>query len=186
MRKEPRDAALVRRTLEGDGRAFDRLVRRYSRRALAVAWEYTEGLDEAEDVVQEAFFRALQSLDSYDPGRPFPPWLFTILRNVARNAAAARGRWRFVPVPDDLPVGDPDPATATVDRAEVARVEEALDTLSPMQRACFRLCEGEGYRSAEVGDMLGVSEATVRVHVHRARKALAVLLKSPVDEAALP
>lgn len=176
MRREPRDAELVRRTLDGDGQAFDRLVRRYSRRALAVAWEYTESRDEAEDVVQEAYFRALRKLESYDSERPFPPWFFTILRNVARNVAEARGRWRFVPVPEELPAGGTDPATDAEHRGAIERIDEALESLSPMQRACFRLCEGEGFRSTEVGDMLGVSEATVRVHVHRARKALAALL----------
>jgi RNA polymerase sigma-70 factor (ECF subfamily) len=181
--EEPGDAALVRATLAGDARSFDRLVRRYSRRVLAVAWEFTDTRDDAEDVVQETFFRALRSLESYDPRRPFAPWLFTILRNVARNAAAARGRWRFVPVPDELPSSDEDPDRALDRRDALARVEDALERLSPMQRACFRLCEGEGYRSAEVGTMLGVSEATVRVHLHRARRALDVLIRSPSTEA---
>jgi len=182
---EPCDAELVRGTLAGNGQAFDRLVRRYSRSTLAVAWEYTETLDEAEDVVQETFFRALRGLESYDPRRPFSPWLFAILRNVARNAAASRGRWRFVPVPEELPSGDIGPERALERQDSMARVEEALAELSPMQRACFRLCEGEGYPSAEVGAMLGVSDATVRVHLHRARRALETLLRSYRDEAAL-
>ena len=184
MSREPGDAELVRRTLAGDGQAFDHLVRRYSRGMLAVAWEFTGTLEEAEDILQETFFRALRSLESFDPRRPFPPWLFTILRNVARNVAKARGRWTLVPVPEELPSGDMDPERALEQRDSMDKVEEALSRLSPMQRACFRLCEGEGYSSSEVGVMLGVNESTVRVHLHRARRVLATILRSQRDEAA--
>jgi RNA polymerase sigma-70 factor (ECF subfamily) len=64
---------------------------------------------------------------------------------------------------------DPD----ELDRIDVTdRIHAALDALSPMQRACFRLTGIEGFASAEAGAMLGVSDATVRVHAHRAKKAL--------------
>jgi RNA polymerase sigma-70 factor (ECF subfamily) len=173
------DIDLVVRTREGDGEAFGILVRRYLRPALAVAWEFTPVREDAEDLVQDAFYRALRQIDRFDVSRPFAPWFFTIVRNLGRNAAAKRGRWRLVSVPISLTGSAPraDPA----ERSEVRRrVDHALEDLTPMQRACFRLCEMEGFARAEVAEMLELSSSTVRVHLHRAkvrlREALGVLM----------
>lgn len=188
MRDEPLDdAELVRRTLDGDGAAFDALVRRYMRPALAVAWELTATLEDAEDVVQDAFLRALRALASYDARRPFPAWFFTVVRNVARNAAASRAvrdRRRADLAAADAHDGARSPADdGAAERGELrGHLERALDDLPPMQRACFRLCEGEGFSTAEVAAMLGVTESTVRVHVHRARRTLRTALRFLTDD----
>lgn len=81
------DSELVVRAWRGEGEAFGTLVRRYLRPALAVAWEFAPSRDDAEDLVQDAFHRALRALPSFDAGRPFRPWFFTIVRNLGRNAA---------------------------------------------------------------------------------------------------
>ncbi len=176
------DTTLVERTLGGDRRAFDQLTRRYLRAALAAAWEYCDSLADAEDIVQEAFLKALDGLGTFDRSRPFAPWFFSILRNTARNEAARRGRWRMVPVPDGLSDDDAR-SEAALDRSEIrAALDEALVGLSPMQRACFRLCDVEGFRGPEVAEMLGVSDSTVRVHLYRARRTLREALRPLHDE----
>ncbi|MGH7444187.1 MAG: RNA polymerase sigma factor, partial [Longimicrobiales bacterium] len=76
--------ALAGRARDGDQRAFGALVRRLVRPALAAAWEFVPTREDAEDVVQEAFARTWRQLGRYDATRPFAPWFFTILRNVAR------------------------------------------------------------------------------------------------------
>jgi RNA polymerase sigma-70 factor (ECF subfamily) len=168
--------ALAARARGGDPQAFEALVRRLVRPALAAAWEFVQTREDAEDVVQDAFTRAWRDLARYDSARPFAPWFFTILRNIARNVTRRDRRWSMIsltsePVADDST--DTADATDSLDRTELAgRIHVALDALSPMQRACFRLTEIEGFASAEAGDMLGISDATVRVHAHRARKAL--------------
>ena len=166
------DSELVRRTREGDREAFGVLVTRYLRPALALAWEYAPSLDDAEDLVQEGFHRALRGLDGFDTGRPFRPWLFTIIRNVARNAVARHARWNPVAIPDDLASVEPDPLDLAYRMELRTRIDTGLDMLPPMQRACFRLCDIEGFEGPEVATMLGVDPATVRTHRHRARAAL--------------
>ncbi|MGH7481564.1 MAG: RNA polymerase sigma factor [Longimicrobiales bacterium] len=168
--------ALAGRAQGGDQQAFGMLVRRLVRPALAAAWEFVQTREDAEDVVQDAFARAWRELARYDAARPFAPWFFTILRNVARNATRWDRRWSMISLTDEV-IADKSCGTGdaldSLDRIELAgRIHTALDELSPMQRACFRLTEIEGFRSAEAGEMLGVSDATVRVHAHRARKAL--------------
>jgi RNA polymerase sigma-70 factor (ECF subfamily) len=166
------DAELVIRARRGDSGAFGSLVRRYLRPALAVAWEYAPTRDDAEDLVQDAYHRALRALSSFDENKPFRPWFFTILRNVGRNAAERHARWTSVPLPDELATDAADPEDMA-HRAEIREsVQRGLDILPPMQRACFRLCDIEGFDGNEVADMLGVSAATVRTHRHRARATL--------------
>jgi RNA polymerase sigma-70 factor (ECF subfamily) len=176
------DGELVRRTRDGDREAFGVLVARYLRATLALAWEYAPSLDDAEDLVQEGFHRALRGLDGFDTTRPFRPWLFTIVRNVARNAVARHARWNTVAIPDEHPSDEPDPLDA-IYRLELGdRIEAGLDMLPPMQRACFRLCDIEGFGGPEVATMLGVGAATVRTHRHRARAALRKALQGLNEE----
>lgn len=125
--------------------------------------------EDAEDVVQDTFARTWRERGRYDPARPFAPWFFTILRNVARNASRRDRRWSLVSLTDDV-VDDEPRGVVEVDISD--RIHDALEALSPMQRACFRLTAIEGFPSAEAGAMLGINEATVRVHAHRAKKAL--------------
>jgi RNA polymerase sigma-70 factor (ECF subfamily) len=145
------------------------------RPALAVAWEFVYRQEDAEDIVQEAFVRAWRNLDRYDAERPFEPWLFTIVRNLARNARRRDRRWTEVSLADDmvdLKTFDED-VVDSMERLEGGeRIEALLEELSPMQRACFRLAELEGFSRDEVATMLGLRVATVRVHIHRARKTL--------------
>lgn len=171
------DAELVTRARQGRGEAFGALVRRYLRPALAVAWEFAPSRDDAEDLVQDAFYRALRSLPSFDESRPFGPWFFTILRNLGRNAAERDARWSSIPVPDELPGAAADPEDMAHQVQIRERVQRGLDVLPPMQRACFRLCDIEGFEGSEVAQMLGISAATVRTHRFRARATLRLALR---------
>ena len=173
---------VIRGAQAGDDRMYRELVSRYVRPALAVAWEFTDSLDDAEDLVQEAFRRVVGALHRFDADRPFAPWFFTILRNVARNAAGERAlRLRAAldeSVRDEGPTAD-----EIVEYLELqARVDLELESLADMQRACFRLCVLEGLSSSEVAVALGVSEATVRTHVHRARQAMRKAILPFVEE----
>lgn len=154
----------------GDATAYDALVRRHLRGAMALAWQFTRDLHDAEDVVQDAFHRVVRALPGYDASRPFAPWFYAIVRNTSRSAVGKDAR-RARLAPIDALQAEPE-AHSLPDPVVAADLERALDSLAPMQQAAFRLCEVEGFTSVEAGSMLGVSEGTVRTHVHRARQAL--------------
>ena len=172
------DGELVTRTRRGDHQAFDVLMRRYLRPALAVGLEIAPSREDAEDLVQDAFHKALRHLDRFDARRPFGPWLFTILRNLGRSARSTASRWVLAPLEDGLSAEDADPLTETERRELQGAIAEAIERLSEMQQTCFRLCDIEGFRGPEVAEMLGLSEATVRTHLYRARYALRAPLES--------
>lgn len=167
---------------------YRELVSRYLRKALAVAWEFTDTLEDAEDIVQEVFRRVVNTIQRFDAERPFAPWFFTILRNVARSAAGERARRLYAALDESEPDQAPTPDEVVEFLELQARIDLELESLSEMQRACFRLCVLEGLSSKEVATALGVTEQTVRTHVFRARRAMrkAVLphVEGPRDDVA--
>ena len=149
---------------------------------MAVAMEYCESLDDAEDVVQETFRRVAEGLPVFDQARPFDPWFFTILRNTARNWAKSRRVRAHDDLSADHASDRPGPGE-DADREELGRqLRSAISHLPAMQQTCFRLCLVEGLSSREAGDAIGLAESTVRVHVMRARQALQVELAGWRDD----
>ena len=167
---EQTDEELAGAAKRGDAAAYDALARRYLRPAMALAWQYMRSVQDAEDVVQEAFHRVVRALPDYDERRPFSAWFYTIVRNVARTAITKDGR-RAALAPLTV-VEDEPPAPPTPDPVVAGDIERAIEELAPMQQACVRLCHAEGFTSVEAARMLDISEATVRTHLHRARNRL--------------
>jgi RNA polymerase sigma-70 factor, ECF subfamily len=119
----------------------------------------------AEDAVAEAFARAIEHADEI---RSPLPWLYrTAFRLASRELQRERRRPPMLPEP-----------VPGIDPAEVQDVLRALEGLSPNQRASVLLHDEEGFTGPEVGSLLGISAATVRVHLFRGRRRLRELLGS--------
>src|SRR5688572_16919002 len=84
------DALLIERVRRGDGEAFGDLVQRHSRRAFSIAYRLLQQREDAEDVVQDAFIRALEHMHTLEHGRPFRPWFHRIVVNHALNYRRSR------------------------------------------------------------------------------------------------
>jgi len=122
----------------------------------------------AEDAVAEAFARAIERANQIrDP-------LAWIYRTAFRIASRELQREKRLPPPA------PDPVPG-IDPAEVQDVLSALWTLSPNQRAAVLLHDQEGFTAPEVGQLIGISAATVRVHLFRARRRLREVLGGEED-----
>ena len=169
------ESALVERVQGGDSTAYDVLVRRYIRRAFTVAFRLLGHREDAEDLVQETFMILLRQIDDFELGRRFGPWMYRILINRGLNARKSRALRRTEALPDDV-MGAEAPDLA-VERAEVrARFRSALGSLPPRQRIVIELIELDGLTRVEVGEALGISDATVRWHVHEAWRTLRRIL----------
>ena len=167
----PTDAELLARGAAGDGVGFGVLVRRHVYDATALALGITGALDDAEDVVQEAFLVTLERAATFDAARPFAPWLHGIVRHKAirlRVRAARRRRLlRLFRWPDSTVEDDRIDASAAL-----ARARKLLESLPEMQRRCFDLHVGLGLPTPVVAERCGIAESTVRQHVFRARATL--------------
>ena len=166
--------ALVRRTLAGDTAAFERIVQRHERRVMNVSLRMLRGLDDAQDATQEVFLRAFKYLHRLDVRKPIEPWLMRMTVNVCRDVA--RKRVRRHPTFSEIPACDADPKDESRDPFSGFAWEQqrqmlwrALDTLPEKERMAVILRDVEGFTTAEVADILGSSEGTVRSQICRGR-----------------
>ena len=163
---------LVLRVQAGDTEAFDQLVRGYVRRARGIARRLMRDPDDADDLVQDAFLRALERIDGFDPARGFGPWFFRLLVNLGLDAHRRRAVRRTEPGLPEVPAPTTSPHQ-DVERAEIRiRFEAALAELPPRQRLIVWSYEVDGLSTEEIARSVGVSQVTVRWHLHQGRSAL--------------
>ena len=178
----PSDEQLAEQVRGGDAAAFEALVRRHLGRAWSVGFRILGHREDAEDVAQEAFAAMLREIDRYQRGRPWAPWFFRIVANRAINARRSRGLREADALPDDLSASRPGPDRDS-ERAELRDgLARALATLPDRQRTVVQLFDVDGFSGAEIAAMLGLSEGTVRWHLHQARAALRVSLRAFHEE----
>ncbi len=168
-------ARLIQRAQAGDATAFGDLydthydkVYRYLFYHLP-AWQR----DQAEDLVQEVFLKAMDALPSYTfRGVPFSAWLVRIARNLLIDQSRKQSKREEVPIDDlDLPdASDPEGIyTFKVDRQELAR---ALDSLTAEQREVIVLRIIEDMSIAETAQIMDKTEMAIKAMQARALKAL--------------
>jgi RNA polymerase sigma-70 factor (ECF subfamily) len=178
------EAILMAGARDGDGAAFGELVRRNMRRAYFAALGLTGSHEDALDLSQEAFVRALRASPTLDPARPFYPWLYSILRRLCLNhlrdgrTRAARldeaGGWLVDEAREKAAAGDPERIAEREALRE--RMATAIQALSPTRREVLVLREFEELRYAEIAALLDVPEGTVMSRLYAARKSLAAAL----------
>lgn len=190
------DARLVTEVVEGRSEAFDVLVRRYDRRALAVAYRLLGNVEDAADVAQDAMLRGYRSLHQLADRERFGPWLMRIVRNLSLNYRRSRALSPAVGLDDLVETGDSWRSvrgTALVDagggsgEAEAGElrsvVDEAMRALPEKQRMSLVLFSIEGMSQKEVARVLDCTVDLVKWNVFQARKQLklAIELAMPTD-----
>jgi RNA polymerase sigma-70 factor, ECF subfamily len=176
-----RDALLVERVLRGDAEAYGELVARHMRRAFSIAWRILDHREDAEDVVQDAFLRALERIGTLDPRRPFRPWFYRIVMNQALNFRRSRSVRATQPMHDELVATTSSPEQDAEDALLRGRLRRALDQLPERQRMIVQLADLEALNSSEIAEMLDVPAGTVRWHLHQARQTLRTLMAPPEE-----
>jgi len=182
LTQEISDEALCRRVAARDEAAFDLLVTRYQGRAYRLAWSLLRNAEDARDVSQEAFLRVYRTADGFRGDARFSTWFYRILVNLCLDHRR-RGRWwqrvlvredgsGDTDVLDRQPASDPGPGDSLGTKQMTARLWAAVDRLSPQQRAAIVLHAQEELPTSQIAQVLKCSEATVRVHLHRAVVAL--------------
>jgi len=157
------------RAQNGDAPAFSALVRLHQRRAYAVARGIVGTHEDAEDAVQEAFLHAYKALHRFRPEQAFGAWLHRIVVNASLDLT----RRRKVRAAEELPESVAAPFRDAAEGADLReRLKAALEHLTDRQRAVIVLHDVEGYKHAEIGEMLEIPEGTARSDLHHARVAL--------------
>jgi RNA polymerase sigma-70 factor, ECF subfamily len=164
---------------------FAELVARQQRRALRIAYHYLRDAHDADEAVQDAFVKVFTHITTYREHLPFEVWFTRILVNGCLDLRKARGRrlrWALpMSVSPELPAIEPPSPQASAEERLVSsertrEIVDAVDRLPERQRTVFTLCHIAEQSTAEISHALGVSEATVRVHLFRAVRKLRKLL----------
>jgi len=178
---------LLARLLDGDEKAFVEIVMRYNESLLRLARYYVGSDASAEDVVQETWIAVLRGVDRFEGRSSFKTWLFRILVNRARtlgvkehrtvpvdpltsdrSVSASRfdqgGHWSEPPVPFTDAIED-----GIVNEPLVRFVHQSIARLPEAARAVVTLRDVQGLSTTEVAELVGLTEANVRVILHRSR-----------------
>jgi RNA polymerase sigma-70 factor, ECF subfamily len=180
------DQDVVLEARAGRQAAYRELVRRYERPIFSLIYRMVRNREQAEDLSQETFVKALNAIESYRPEYKFSSWIFKIANNVAIDHLRRREL-------DTLSLdGSPHALTPEAiqasalqlgDRQETAleeleakelggEIEQAIATLRPEYRACILLRHVEGRPYEEIATMLDLPLGTVKTYIHRARGEL--------------
>jgi RNA polymerase sigma-70 factor (ECF subfamily) len=204
---------MVESLREGDETAFVSLIERHHAPMLHLAMVYIPNRAVAEEIVQETWMGVLQGLKRFEGRSSLKTWIFRILTNCAKTRAQREGRsipFSSLPALDaddsSEPAVDPDrfqgpdgrwpghwisfprswdeiPEERLLSQETRTHISRAIDALPAHQREVITLRDIEGWSSDEICSFLGVSEANMRVLLHRARAKVRRELEKYFEEA---
>jgi RNA polymerase sigma-70 factor (ECF subfamily) len=194
------DTELLEQLLKGDEPAFVELVTRYHQPLVRVARYYVSNDASAEDVAQDTWIAVLRGIERFEGRSTLKTWLFRICVNRARTTGTKEHRTIPVDVmateasvapsrfnSGGMWIDPPAPFTDTIDDALVNGplvhlVHASISRLPATSRAVVTLRDVEGLSTAEVAELLELSEANVRVILHRCRAKIRAEVEEAVRE----
>jgi RNA polymerase sigma-70 factor, ECF subfamily len=162
-------ARLMRAALAGDGKAYDFFLRGVAGLVRSFARRKAQGGIDAEDIVQETLLAIHMKRHTWRHDAPVTPWVYAIARHKLVDAWRRRRRRVEIEV-GEIPETSTQPATESVSDREIG---VALDALAPGQRSAVAAICVDGRSIGEAAKHLGMSEAAVRVALHRGLTAIA-------------
>ncbi len=187
----PDDAALVRRAKAGELEAFEALVGRHERAVYALARRMLQNEQDAEDVTQQTFLSALEHLQGFREEASFSTWLLRIATHAGlkiirkrrglemtslEQATEPQDGYEGIPHPEYITDWSKSPEELVLQNETLRLIEEALAQIDEKHRFVFLLRDVEGLSVKETAEVLGLSEANVKVRLLRARLQLREVL----------
>ncbi|WP_428983694.1 sigma-70 family RNA polymerase sigma factor [Paraburkholderia phymatum] len=171
-------SVLMARAQQGDREAYRRLLQSMTPYLRSLASRHGVHPDAVEDVVQDVFATVHLVRHTYDPGRPFGPWLLTIAMRRIVDTLRHHGRLDARELPlDDEHETLADPTANLMEEATDARMlRETIERLPPGQRDAIRMLKLEEMSLKEAAVASGMTVAALKVAVHRGLKGLRKLL----------
>jgi RNA polymerase sigma-70 factor (ECF subfamily) len=173
------DLELVHATKNGDVSAFEQLVKRYDRKLFRIAEGVTHNTEDAQDAVQEAFFKAFQNLDKFREESQFSTWLIRITVNESLMKLRKQPSTREVSLDDSSTDGNilpievtdwaPNPEQLYWAYELRAILLNALTEMPPILRIVFVIRDIEGLSIDQTAEVLNLSQVAVKARLWRAR-----------------
>ncbi|HSI71809.1 MAG TPA: sigma-70 family RNA polymerase sigma factor [Fimbriimonas sp.] len=175
----------------GEQLKFNELMEETYKKVYNMAFRLSGNRADAEDLTQEAFFRAYRSFRDYEGDRPFENWIFRIVTRLFLDLLRTRRR-RIKAVSYDTPLNtggnddnlyfempdaSPNPEQTMLEGTFSEDLQKALNSLSPEQRLLVTLADIEGVPYKDIADMLGKPVGTIRSRLHRTHKLIRARLE---------
>ncbi len=192
QKASPSDGELVARVLNGQNQAFDELIHRYQRQAVAVSYRLLGNTHDALEVTQDAFLKSFSSLSTLQKPEAFGGWLMRIVSNLSLNFRRGRKSRTQLPLDDLLGPADAqatdaggsqwmarsgDPVRRLESQEMGAKLQEALNQLPEKQRQAIVMFTIQEMPQREIAQALDCSVEAVKWHVFQGRKKLKEMLK---------
>jgi len=184
------DLKIIESCLLGNTQIFSRLIDNYKNMVYNLAYRMSNNPHEAEDISQEAFLRAYQSLAHFNPSYKFSTWLYQITLNIIRDRFKKKelhyssldtpvetGDSEFYPQPADL-TNNPERIIAQKEDAQA--VQQAILSLPLKYREVLVLRHLQDLSYIEIANILKLPTGTVKVRLYRAREQLKKILADSV------
>lgn len=175
--QRPLELELIRKCKAGQSRFYEPLVRAYEPAGLRLALAMMGNMEDAKDALQMAFIKTYDTMPRFDLRRSFGPWFFQILRNQCRDMLRSRKAKFNVETLDERveqrPAdGESGPERIRQRNAAKDLLWKGLERIGPEHREILVLKELEGFRYAEIAQILEIPEGTVASRLYHARSAL--------------
>jgi RNA polymerase sigma-70 factor (ECF subfamily) len=183
MKRNENEATMIASILAGDIQLYHDLIRPYERSVYMMALSFVKNEADAEEIAQEAFLKAFRNLSTFRAESKFSTWLISITLNEARSRLRRQTHARMDSLDaltDDGGVVSPtllrdwrEIPSEVVERGEIRQIlQEAVTSLPENYRQVFQLRDVEEFSVKETAEALGISVASVKVRLHRARMML--------------
>jgi RNA polymerase sigma-70 factor (ECF subfamily) len=167
------EESIARRLQKREPEAWSAVYEEYFPRVFRYIALRVSNRTEAEDLTEQAFLKALESIDSFRwRGVPFPAWLFRIARNLVIDYWRTAKSKTPLPLDESLLNDDADPVAIAETNLDIKQVFQAIGQLTQSQREVIELRFVGGLSVTEVSKLLGKSEGAVKVMQHSALVAL--------------
>jgi RNA polymerase sigma factor (sigma-70 family) len=163
--------------IEQDRHSQELLYKKLYGFAMSICLRYVENRNEASDVLNDGFFKALTNIDKYDKSWPFKTWLSKIMHNASIDYYRTNFKWmQLVGLErSDTKIND----AAVEHKLDYEDLLSLIQRLPPAYRLVFNLYAVDGYSHEEIAEMTGISASTSRSNLHKARMKLQQMLSVP-------
>jgi len=180
--------SLIEKAQQGDTQAFEKLVKKYDRQVLSLAYQISGNTQDAEDIYQEVFMRAFKGLSSFNKKSSFFTWLYRIAVNCSLTYCNKRSKRSHVPLEnegkdfsweaiDNMPTPD----KAVVNQELKGKIKRGVDNLSPMQKTTFILRFYHQLKIKEIAQITDKAEGTIKNYLFRATRNMQKKLSPYVE-----
>ena len=167
------DSLYIQKVLEGDAKAYSFLVDKYKDMAYTVALRIVGNREDAEEIAQDAFVKAYQSLNSFKGNAKFSTWLFKIVYNASISKTRKKKVVNVDLGHEIIQNYTEDEIYESLNKIDMNEqqvlVKKVIDSLDPVESALINLYYFENLPTEEIADILNLGISNVKVKLHRTR-----------------